>query len=205
MARKLDAQYYSAAKDILKEVTGLPKTVFEEVSSNSKEHFVPDAATLCIETWKKQWQFMNQRLSEYASRLEQRYKGCKVTYGDYDLCYVTFPKELLDSLFKLDEKPDHDTISFWAVTVFDTRNTFVAYGAKIKSTDGWVFPANLNQIQKRLGEKKFNEYCQGGNRSFKSYKELVNYLIAIDPYMRNNIPTEQKIIDSAYDERYFIH
>lgn len=98
---------------------------------------------------------------------------------------------------------EKDTISFWATTVYDTRNTAVAYGAKIKCADGWSFPGSLGRIQQRLGEKRFYQFAKGGNKSFKSYSSLVKFLKGIDPYI--DVPDEQRIIDAGYDERYFTH
>ena len=113
---------------------------------------------------------------------------------------------MLIRIFELNDtntKESKDTISFWATTVFDTRNTAVAYGAKIKGSDGWSFPGNISRIQQKLGERRFYQFAKGTNKSFRTYSQLVKYIQGIDPYV--DIPDEQTIIDAAYDEKYYTH
>lgn len=100
-------------------------------------------------------------------------------------------------------KPDKDVISFWATTVFDTEHKAIAYGANIKTTDGWEFPRDVNSIQQKLGEKRFKQFSKGEIKLFKSYSTLIRFLNGMNPYM--SIADEQAIIDAGYNNKYFVH
>lgn len=242
-AKKLDYEYYQVAKNTLQEITGLPKSVWEEISSQGgrgcgKEYFRPDAVTLFFggpENYKLNWkpfenafnnnpQAVTKQYLEFlkifpkSPELRKKFPNAEIImkpcgwqgvenhrWVPVDSLIIIIPQKDIEALANIGSKPEHDTISFWATEVFDLRNTAVAYGARITSVDGWKFPdkGDIGRIQTKLGEKRFYEFSKGGTRSFKTYNELVKYLKSIDSYI--NVPSEQQIIDSGYDESYYTH
>ncbi len=98
----------------------------------------------------------------------------------------------------------NNNIKFWATSVGDTRFTYVAYGA-FKDND----KPNLSRIQKNLGEKKFTMYYSNDfSKTFTSYKALYNFLHKTwkrtKQYRDFSIASEEKLVDSYYDKKYFI-
>lgn len=234
-AKKLDYEYYQVAKDILREITGLPKSVWEEVSSGWKEYFRPDAVTLFLrgpENYKVNWRpyenmykkdptgvikKYNAFLKTFpkSPELKKAFPNAEIIIKDFgytdayrkpvDSLLIVVPQTDIEAMTKIGEKPDHDIISFWATSVGDGHTEVVAYGAKITTTDGWKFPeaGTISRIQKKLGESRFTHYyCKGATKSFTTYNSLVKYLKSLSSYI--NPPSEQRIIDSGYDESYYI-
>jgi len=242
-AKKLDSEYYQAVKDILQEITGLPKSVWEEISSQGgrgcgKEYFRADAVTLFLggpKKYKVNWkpfenafdrrpQAVTKQYLEFlktfpkSPELRKKFPNAEITMKNcgwrgvenhrwvpVDSLIIIIPQKDIEAVSNVNVKPDHDTISFWATSVFDLRNEAVAYGARITSVDGWKFPdkGDIGRIQQSIGERRFYEFSKGGTRSFRTYNELVKYLKSIDSYI--NVPSEQQIIDSGYDERYYTY
>lgn len=242
-AKKLDYEYYQTVKGVLQEITGLPKSVWEEVSSQGgrscgKDYFRPDAVTLFLggpEDYKVNWrpfenafnknpEAITKQYLEFlktfpkSAELKKKFPNAEIIIKDcgwkgvesrrwvhIDSLIIIVPQQDIEAISDINTKPDHDIISFWATSVFDLRNEHVAYGAKITSVDGWKFPdkGDIGRIQQKLGEKRFYEFFKGVTRSFRTYNELVKYLKSIDSYI--NVPSEQQIIDSGYDERYYTH
>lgn len=210
-ASKLDKQYYDFVKALVSKAAKLPKGAFEEVSTRDRDHwgFRPDAVTLIINPWNLKRK-QKEQVEQFVQNMDDVKKafgdGCEIIeVSDQGTYSIVVPKETIDSLMS---EPDtatkgeeKDTISFWATTVFDTRHTAIAYGAKIKCADGWSFPGSISRIQQKLGEKKFYNFAKGATKSFKSYSQLVKYLKDNDRYIE--VPSEEQIINSGYDERYF--
>lgn len=211
-AKMLPKEYYAYVKDVVSKIAKIPKGDFHAVSSRDRESlgFKPGYVTFYMDgrTWKAR-EADQEKLLASAAEIKQAFNNnCEIEpVSDSDIYFIRVPQEAIDALTGAEseksDEPAHDTISFWATTVFDTRSTAVAYGAKIKSSDGWSFPGSLGRIQQRLGEQKFYYFAKGGNKSFKSYASLVKFLKGIDPYI--NVPDEQEIINAGYDAKYFTH
>lgn len=242
-AKKLDSEYYQIAKNTLQEITGLPKSVWEEISSQGgrgcgKEYFRADAVTLFLggpENYKINWKPFENKFdlnpqavtSQYleflktfpkSPELRKKFPNAEIIikacgwqgvenhrWVPVDSLIIIIPQKDIEAISDINVKPDHDIISFWATEVFDLRSSYVAYGARITSVDGWKFPdkGDIGRIQTSLGESKFYEFSKGITKSFRTYNELVKYLESRYRYI--NVPPEQQIVDSGYDERYYTH
>lgn len=97
---------------------------------------------------------------------------------------------------------DGETVSFWVATAFDMRSTAYAYGACITYPDGYKWPENKNRFKDYVGQKYFYEYSKGTSKSFNSYESLINWLEGKCGY-KSDFATEQQLVDSARDERYY--
>ena len=205
--KKLDPFYYKAVKDKIAKVTGIPKGDLHEVSWRDNEEwgFKDGFVTIMVFNYDRYKQSKSvEKLEAHMNDVKQAFNNkCEIMEVPRFKTYsVLVAQDVIDEITGgQEEEPKKDTISFWATTVFDTRTTAVAYGARIKCADGWSFPGSLSRIQQRLGEKRFYYFAKGGNKSFKTYDQLVKFIKSIDPY--TNIPDEQTIINSGYDERYY--
>lgn len=230
-AKKLDNAYYVTAKNILKDLTGVPSKSWEEISTVSRaDYFRPDAVSLFLASpeafdrseFKRRPQYVTEQYKKFletfpkSSELKKKFPTAEIIITDLgysgvenrrwvpiDSLVIIIPQTDIDAIAEVNTTPDRDTISFWSTEVFDLRNTAIAYGAKITTVDGWKFPdkGDIGRIQTNLGERRFYEFSKGGTRSFNTYNALVKYLKSVDPYIQ--IPSEQNIIDSGYDERFY--
>lgn len=214
-SKKLDKFYYDTVKNIISKTCGIPKGQLEEVSSRDRDEwgFKNGYVTIIISPWDRTNK-KDANVNKFIQNLDNVKKAfnnnCEIIkVPDFDTYSIVVSQECIDNI-SIDnsnntskESDIPDTISFWATTVFDTRTTAVAYGAKIKCADGWSFPGSLSRIQQRLGERRFYYFSKGTNKSFKSYNALVKFLKDIDTYIE--VPSEEDIITAGYDERYFTH
>lgn len=209
MAKKLDSSYYKIAKKIIKSIADVSTSEMAEISSaTAKKYFDEDKVGITLEPRVRNFYKNLEKMKAAQDKIKARFNGCDIQVDGN--IFISIPKEeieALDEFKELTAKPEHDIISFWATTVFEYRDTAVAYGAKIKTVDGFEFPklSDVKRIQKSLGEKRFYEFCLGETKSFKSYSALVNFITSIDRYAADRIPSEQDLIDSAKDERYYTH
>ena len=208
-SKKLDSSYYKVAKQILKSITGVSSSVMEEVSSREKDFFDPNKVVISLETRYKTYESNLKKMAAAKYKIESTFNGSTVQFDKYGRIFISIPKEEIESLdeFKqLTAKPEHDSISFWATTVFDYRNTAIAYGAKIKAIDGFEFPTrtDIKRIQTKLGERRFHEFSKGDTQYFKTYDALVKFIKYHDRYVTiDELPSEQDLIESAWEERYY--
>lgn len=212
VAKKLDSSYYGAVKDIISKISGVPKGQFEEVSTRDRDifGFREGCVTLIINPWDKgkKRKASVDKFLQHLDEIKQAFNNnCDIIEVEPFYTYsIIVSQETIDNLNGNNDTADlandkEDTISFWATTVFDTRTTAVAYGAKIKCADGWSFPGSLGRIQQKLGERRFYYFSKGSNKSFKTYESLVKFLKSIDAHI--NIPSKEDIIEAGYDEKYF--
>ena len=218
-SKKLPTSYYKFVKDTISQITKIPKKDLIEVSSRdfSEYGFKPGYVTLYI-SWYTHLQLERDLEKLFASESEIQKvfnNNCEIQpIKNTETYFIRVSQEVIDGIISNDTENSidsnklvkdtataKDTISFWATTVFDTRTTAVAYGAKIKCIDGWSFPGNLNRIQQKLGERKFYYFSKGGNKTFRTYEALVKFLKGIDAYI--DVPSKEDIINAGYDEKYF--
>lgn len=95
---------------------------------------------------------------------------------------------------------------FWCTGAGSMSVDYIAYGAELED-----WPKNLSRIQKHIGETKFTRYyTKLSTKKFSSYKALYNYLkkhyeqSKYVKYSKFSIADEDKIINSAKDESYYI-
>lgn len=104
-------------------------------------------------------------------------------------------------------KDREESISFWVASAFDTRTTWIAYGANIKYPDGSVefSPATRKRIADKIGSKHFYEYVSGGSRTYQSYDALVKGIQNLGRYYNPNVDivSEEDLIESAREGRYY--
>lgn len=212
VAKKLDSSYYGAVKDIVSKISGVPKGQFEEVSTRDRDifGFREGCVTLIINPWDKgkKRKASVDKFLQHLDEIKRAFNNnCDIMEVEpFNTYSIIVSQETIDNLNGNNNTANvtddrEDTISFWATTVFDTRTTAVAYGAKIKCADGWSFPGSLGRIQQKLGERRFYYFSKGSNKSFKTYESLVKFLKSIDVHI--NIPSKEDIIEAGYDEKYF--
>lgn len=203
MARKLPYEYYAAAKTLLKNITGVPIRALGEISSrNGVNFFDPDMVGLYIDPWYKQDKYANNLLKSKIADIQNSIRNVSIDEDEYGYLVISIPKEVIEELDYFQGATEKDKISFWVAIVYDYSSTRAAYGAKIQSVDGFIFPTNIGRIQQKLGEESYYEYCKGGVKYFRTYGELCKFLKNISSY--GKVPSEDKLIESAWDERYYV-